>query len=587
MDHTNSVHLKQKRFKCSDCDLKSYYSQKIRKHKSNEHSDNDWKIERITCGDCFFNKGDHQCQENYIEEKIYNCNQCDYTTYQKGYLGRHKKIHAGEKPYKCNQCNYASHHKWGLDSHVKTHNQKIFKCKNCSFSCQWLHNLFLHNKREHKKISTNFALELDGKVSNCTHCDFKGKAYHHLKRHIEAVHLNLKRFACNSCDYKSYDEKNVIIHIRSHHKDTKSAKSQKLDCSDCMSNIDHSKSDAEHTKVTKKTLFVCKVCKYETKNRAFLKNHRRLVHGDKSVASKVLKCADCEFEAAKLKRLENHINSEHLNEKRFSCNSCDFQSFYANRVKSHILLKHKGSANAQMKTLECSDCQMDIKHSKCSPLWKIAKERDISKKKARACKQCTFVTLKSAYLKMHAELSHGQNSDPTKIINCTTCEFQTSKSSKMMDHANSVHLKQRRFKCSDCDLKSYYIQKIRKHTIREHSDNDCEVERLTCGDCISNREDHNCQEDDPETKNFECNFCDLRLPTTTHRVVVNHMKTSHPNQKLFHCNRCSFKCNWLYNLRSHKKLEHKIEAKKSDNLLATFSGIIGLFMKHTETQDSL
>ena len=117
--------------------------------------------------------------------------------------------------------------------------------------------------------------------------------------------------------------------------------------------------------------------------------------------------------------------------------------------------------------------------------------------------------------------------------------------------------------------------------------NDCEVERLTCGDCISNREDHKCQEDDPETKNFECNFCDLRLPTTTHRVVVNHMKTSHPNQKLFHCNRCSFKCNWLYNLRSHKKLEHKIEAKKSDNLLATFSGIIGLFMKHTETQDSL
>ena len=133
----------------------------------------------------------------------------------------------------------------------------------------------------------------------------------------------------------------------------------------------------------------------------------------------------------------------------------------------------------------------------------------------------------------------------------------------MVDHANSVHLKQRRFKCSDCDLKSYYIQKIRKHIIREHSDNDCEAERLTCGDCISNREDHKCNEDDPETKNFECNFCDLRLTTTTtHRVVVNHMKTHHADQKLFHCNHCSFKCNWLYNLRSHKKVDHKIEAKK-------------------------
>ena len=71
-----------------------------------------------------------------------------------------------------------------------------------------------------------------------------------------------------------------------------------------MSNIDHSKSDVTHTKVTKKTLFVCKIFKYETKNRAFLKNHRRLVHGDKSVASKVLKCADCEFEATNVKHLE-------------------------------------------------------------------------------------------------------------------------------------------------------------------------------------------------------------------------------------------------------------------------------------------
>ena len=47
-----------------------------------------------------------------------------------------------------------------------------------------------------------------------------------------------------------------------------------------------------------------------------------------------------------------------------------------------------------MKTLECSDCQMDIKHSKCSPLWKIAKEeeeRDI-KKKMYICdpQECIF-----------------------------------------------------------------------------------------------------------------------------------------------------------------------------------------------------
>ena len=153
-------------------------------HKKKEHSDNDWKVERLTCGDCIFNRGEHQCQENYVDEKLYNCNQCDYTSNQTSYLRRHMNIHTGEKPYKCNQWDYASSQKSGLDSHVKTHNEKIFKCKNCSFSCQWLHNLFLHNKREHKKISTNFALELNRKVPNCTHCDYKGKDYDHLKKDI-------------------------------------------------------------------------------------------------------------------------------------------------------------------------------------------------------------------------------------------------------------------------------------------------------------------------------------------------------------------------------------------------------------------
>ena len=282
---------------------------------------------------------------------------------------------------------------------MRTHTgEKIYKCKMCPFSCNHNNNMRNHEKSQHK--------------IPCTHCEHKAKNDEHLKRHVDAVHLNLKGFACNSCDYKSYFDKNVMIHIKSQHKDLISAKSQKLDCSDCMSNIDHNKHKKE-----RKTLFVCKICEYETKNRGFLKNHRRLVHGDKSVASKVLKCADCEFEATNVKHLENHINSEHLNEKRFSCNLCDFQSFYSQSVKSHISYKHKGSTTAQMKTLECSDCQLDIKHSKCSPLLKKEKRKRRKapyKKKAKTCQQCSFVTLKRSYLRKHVALSHDQDSDPTK-----------------------------------------------------------------------------------------------------------------------------------------------------------------------------
>ena len=104
----------------------------------------------------------------------------------------------------------------------------------------------------------------------------------------------------------------------------------------------------------KKTLFACKVCKYETRNSNFLKSHKRLVHGPKAGASDVLSCTECGFEATQIIHLENHINAGHLNEKRFACTSCDFQSFFSQSVKSHIISKHKGSTAAQRKTLECS-----------------------------------------------------------------------------------------------------------------------------------------------------------------------------------------------------------------------------------------
>ena len=175
-------------------------------------------------------------------EKPHKCNQCKYISAHKGALGHHVRNHTGEKPYKCSKCDYASSQKGSLYLHMRTHTgEKIYKCKMCPFSCNHNNNMRKHEKSQHK--------------IPCTHCEHKAKNDEHLKRHVDAVHLNLKGFACNSCDYKSYFENSVMIHIKSQHKDLNSAKSQKIDCSDCMSNIDHNK----HRKANKLCLLASPV----------------------------------------------------------------------------------------------------------------------------------------------------------------------------------------------------------------------------------------------------------------------------------------------------------------------------------------
>ena len=87
-----------------------------------------------------------------------------------------------------------------------------------------------------------------------------------------------------------------------------------------------------------------------------------------------------------------------------------------------------------------------------------------------------------------------------------------------------------------------------------------------------------------EERSFKCSQCSHTA--TTLPLLRLHMH-SHTGERPYVCELCGESYRRPSNLRRHKKLEHKIGKNKSDDLFATFSGIIGLFMKHTETQDSL
>ena len=77
------------------------------------------------CDQCDFSssqRGDlRKHLKEHCEKKSHQCSQCDYSSSRAGNLRTHLRIHTGEKSNKCSQCDYASCDASNLRTHLKTH----------------------------------------------------------------------------------------------------------------------------------------------------------------------------------------------------------------------------------------------------------------------------------------------------------------------------------------------------------------------------------------------------------------------------------------------------------------------------------
>ena len=94
---------------------------------------------------------------------------------------------------------------------------KLFKCKQCTFSCVQKEDYWAHQRESHIKPE---------KLLECSKCSFVTEYKHHLEYHLRN-HMGSKPFKCQHCDYACVNLSMLRSHLKSH------SKSLQYNCSDC------------------------------------------------------------------------------------------------------------------------------------------------------------------------------------------------------------------------------------------------------------------------------------------------------------------------------------------------------------------
>ena len=122
MRHTNT-----RPFSCQNCEYSAREKSAVKRHML------------YRCGKPTFTAGGE-----------YKCDLCEYSTFNEGYLQRHKRCHTRERPFSCDQCEYRCALKHHLKIHKLTHQpRKYLPCEKCDRRYTSKSALAFHIKTKH------------------------------------------------------------------------------------------------------------------------------------------------------------------------------------------------------------------------------------------------------------------------------------------------------------------------------------------------------------------------------------------------------------------------------------------------------
>ena len=251
-------------------------------------------------------------------------------------------------------------------------------------------------------------LQFQDGVYYCHLCPYKNTSTTTVKDHIKVKHLGEALFSCTECDIQFFARKQYYKHrvrfhpsqVRKRPFPVKKEHANILSCPDCSFTAAAQSAFNVHRAihvVSKGELFTCNVCLIDFKTQIGLKTHYGMSHKNGEPT-----CDLCFKTFGTNGELEEHIQ-RHTKDFKFCCDKCE-KGFVSKRtLKDH--------------------------HNACYKLACIIKMHN--------CSYCSFSTRRKGVLKDH-EYEHGSKEPP---YNCelTNCEYTTFYRRQLKDHERRRH----------------------------------------------------------------------------------------------------------------------------------------------------
>jgi len=274
-------------------------------------------------------------------------------------IGSVGKVKNYESCFKCVLCDYVTMRQPTIESH--------FRRKHLGKRTDPLPAIFFIRK---KRLKKNLAAKKDAEMYKCPHCDYRsnrqpnvnkhvlvvhdkkqeecklcGKMYKNLNNHVKQVHMKIRNFPCQFCDYRAINRAYLNYHVRNKHTDI----DERVNCELCGKLVKQIKVHMAYVHSgNAPQLLPCTYdyCDYKAKTKSAMQCHIKQRHEIVTV-----KCQICDEDVNRVKL--NHHMKKHT-DKIYTCLVC-LGNFRERRdLSRHILYKHK------LLRSTCHICHEDI-----------------------------------------------------------------------------------------------------------------------------------------------------------------------------------------------------------------------------------
>lgn len=242
-------------------------------------------------------------------KQLFKCNVCSYCCSD---LLLHKShlilFHSENKILDCEYCDYQTSQCANLATHIRVHFQL-----DCDFQCP-----------VKKSVKSRLVGSCGGKAPyECTKCDFVCKSQIKFKKHSQ-THLDLGKYKCSDCSLHFKKKETLKTHVKKH-----VTKEKSFQCLSCHLSFCKKQQLKIHLRSHQQS-YVCDICNFKCTYKHKLQIHMK-IHTRKS-----LKCGKCSSIFSKKSNLKLHMRA-HFPIKK--CQYCPFQSGDSNELSKHICIK--------------------------------------------------------------------------------------------------------------------------------------------------------------------------------------------------------------------------------------------------------